>query len=138
MTVQGLYFAPTCSTPLPMTVPLCTISNSSTSVSTVQATIISDNYDNSPSSLSNKYEMDEGGLPFELSIVKLPLYIATWTISDFTINHTCIQLQNAIELFFVEKQHCNVLLFNLALQSIITLMWPSAQCTFKGRLLVVM
>ena len=147
VTVQGLYFAPACDMPLPMTVLLCTTSNGGAAGTIVQAqvylgppvyTTISDSYDDSPSPSNDEYEVKEGGLLLNVPIVTLPSYIGTCTVCEFTIDQTQIQLCNSIDLFFVEKQHHEGLLVNSVLQANITSMWPVAQCTFKGGLLVAM
>ena len=78
--MQGLYFASTCKTSLPVTVPVCTVQSDTTATKTiVQAhlyldslnyTTTSDNFDNSPPFSEDGYEVavsQKMGFPYQWS-----------------------------------------------------------------------
>lgn len=129
-----------------MTVPLCTgHRDGPTTSTTVQAqvylgppkfTTISDDFDDSSSPSSDEYETQEDGLP--LPVVTLPSYITSRAISHFTIDRTDISLRNPIDLFFIDEHLRGDLSVNAAVETTVRSMWPGANCSFKGGLLVVM
>ena len=83
MSVQGLYFTPTCETALPIAVPLCTPRNCPSAMPTTQGhvylgpphyTTLDDNFNNSPSP-PNGEEYNVGGDRLTLPNVDIPSYI---------------------------------------------------------------